>query len=318
MPFLGNTPANTFVSIAKQTITGNGGTTYSLSYAVVTANDIDVFYNNVRQEPGVAYTANGTTITFTEAIQSTDSVYILFNGQAVGTIDAPAGAYLPTTGGTVNGQLSVNNKIQIQQDAGSNNRLILRGTTGSSYRWNVDNFGSTNRFRIFRENDSDATLGMIAAEFDSSGRLSLPQQPRSFARSTNNTSNVTTNSNEKISSNFNVNLGTTGFYDTSNGRWTAPVTGWYVFGCSLMLNPPSTNSNRVVTRVNGSDYLGPTNSGDALQPSFNMGTGTQANITYSHLWYANAGDYLEVFARSGTNVGPVYYGHSWAYCYFLG
>ncbi len=70
MPFLGNTPSNTFVSIAKQTITGNGGTSYALSYAVTSANDIDVFYNNVRQEPGVAYTATGTTIAFTEAIAS--------------------------------------------------------------------------------------------------------------------------------------------------------------------------------------------------------------------------------------------------------
>ena len=108
MPFLGNTPANTFVSIAKQTITGNGGTSYTLSYPVTNANEIDVFYNNVRQEPTVAYTASGTTITFTEAIQSTDSVYVIFNGQAVGTIDAPAGAYLPTTGGTVNGNVTLN------------------------------------------------------------------------------------------------------------------------------------------------------------------------------------------------------------------
>ena len=92
MPFLGNTPSNTFVSIAKQTITGNGGTTYTLSYQVTSANDIDVFYNNVRQEPGVAYTATGTSITFSEAIQSTDSVYILFNGQAVSTISPSAGS----------------------------------------------------------------------------------------------------------------------------------------------------------------------------------------------------------------------------------
>lgn len=92
MPFLGNTPSNTFVSIVKQTITGNGGTSYALSYAVTSANDIDVFYNNIRQEPTVAYTASGTTITFSEAISSTDSVYILFNNQAIGTINPPNGS----------------------------------------------------------------------------------------------------------------------------------------------------------------------------------------------------------------------------------
>ncbi len=92
MPFLGNEPSNTFVSIAKQTITGNGGTSYALSYPVTSANDIDVFFNNVRQEPTVAYTATGTTITFTEAIASTDSVYVLYNAQAIGTISPPTGS----------------------------------------------------------------------------------------------------------------------------------------------------------------------------------------------------------------------------------
>jgi hypothetical protein len=97
MPFLGNEPSNTFVSIAKQTITGNGGTSYTLSYAVTSANDIDVFYNNVRQEPGVAYTASGTTITFTEAITSSDSVYVLYNGQAIGTVNPPTGSVTSST-----------------------------------------------------------------------------------------------------------------------------------------------------------------------------------------------------------------------------
>lgn len=97
MPFLGNTPSNTFVSIAKQTITGNGGATYTLSYAVTSANDLDVYYNNVRQEPGVAYTANGTSITFSENILVSDSVYILFKGQAIATIGTPIGSVGPAS-----------------------------------------------------------------------------------------------------------------------------------------------------------------------------------------------------------------------------
>ena len=37
--------------------------------------------------------------------------------------------------------LTVNGAVQILQDVSSNNRLILRGTAGSSYRWNIDKIG---------------------------------------------------------------------------------------------------------------------------------------------------------------------------------
>ena len=83
MPFLGSQPAEGYRSIAKQTITGNDGTSYSLDYKVTSANDIEVFVNNVRQEPGVAYTASGTTITFSDAISSSDSCYVVFQSRAI-------------------------------------------------------------------------------------------------------------------------------------------------------------------------------------------------------------------------------------------
>jgi len=78
MPFLGVQPTDTFASVAKQTITGNGGTGYTLDYPVATANDIALFINNVRQEPTTAYTASGTTLTLSESISSSDSCYLIY------------------------------------------------------------------------------------------------------------------------------------------------------------------------------------------------------------------------------------------------
>lgn len=302
MPFLGNTPANTFVSIAKQTITGNGGTSYTLSYPVTNANEIDVFYNNVRQEPTVAYTASGTTITFTEAIQSTDSVYVIFNGQAVGTIDAPAGAYLPTTGGTVNGQLNVNNRIQIQQDAGSNNRLILRGTTGSSYRWSVDNFSSANQFRIFRENDSDGSAGMVAMQFDSSGRLLLPQQPAFFARSNESGGNVTTTGVMPFQI---VVLNTGNCYSTSNNRFTAPIAGRYHVSTQV---PPNTSPSVFSINKNGSFIT--KSQGGLLSNNSNTGVNLMACVID-----LQANDYIDVRMESGSRYA---WGSDVGYSYFSG
>lgn len=78
MPFLGVEPVQEFASVAKQTITGDGSTSYSLNHSVASANDLAVFVNNVRQEPTSAYTASGGTITFTSALASTDSCYVMY------------------------------------------------------------------------------------------------------------------------------------------------------------------------------------------------------------------------------------------------
>ena len=62
MPFIGTTPTQGFVSsFPKQSFTPNGSTTvFTLTNPVATANDLEVFVGNVRQEPTTAY-ANVTT-----------------------------------------------------------------------------------------------------------------------------------------------------------------------------------------------------------------------------------------------------------------
>lgn len=67
--------------------------------------------------------------------------------------------------------LDVSGKIQIQQDANSNNRLILRGTSGSTYRWNIDNYQSGNTFRIFREDDGTAANEFVAVSISTGGTV---------------------------------------------------------------------------------------------------------------------------------------------------
>ena len=90
MPFLGSTPAEQYQSLAKQTITGDGSTAYTLNRSVTNAYDMEVFINNVRQEPDTSYSASGNTITFTAAVTSSDSCYLIYQGQSVGSINPPA------------------------------------------------------------------------------------------------------------------------------------------------------------------------------------------------------------------------------------
>ena len=89
MAFIGNQPVEQYASIAKQDITGNGGTTYTLNVAVTSPEDIEVFINNVRQKPITSYSVAGTTLTLTEALASTDDCYVVHQGRTVGTKAVP-------------------------------------------------------------------------------------------------------------------------------------------------------------------------------------------------------------------------------------
>ena len=92
MATLGNKAATQHVSLQKQTLTGNGGTSYTLQQSVGSALDVAVFINNTRQEPTVAYSASGTTLTMTGAVNSSDHFYVIFLRKAITTTGLPVDA----------------------------------------------------------------------------------------------------------------------------------------------------------------------------------------------------------------------------------
>ena len=82
MPYLGNVPAENYAQVSYQDLTGGSGTSFTLDYPVGSAGEIEVFVNNVRQEPTVAYTVNGTALTMTGSVAATDDFYVVFQGKA--------------------------------------------------------------------------------------------------------------------------------------------------------------------------------------------------------------------------------------------
>ena len=94
MPFIGTTPTQGFVSsFPKQSFTPNGSTTvFTLTNPVATANDLEVFVGNVRQEPTTAYTAAGTTLTMSEAPASGLNFYVINKSFAQVTTNPPDGS----------------------------------------------------------------------------------------------------------------------------------------------------------------------------------------------------------------------------------
>jgi len=93
MAYLG-TPIDTqnqFQSLAGKRFSGDGSTTnFTLDIAPSSTLDIEVFVENVRQDPNSAYSLSGTTLAFSAAPPSgTNNIYVVHQAKAVGTISVP-------------------------------------------------------------------------------------------------------------------------------------------------------------------------------------------------------------------------------------
>ena len=86
MPYIGNTPADKFLTLAKQSFSTSATTSYTLDSSISSTQDIALFINNVRQSPVDAYTVSGTALTLTSATAGTDEMYCVYLGKTVGTV----------------------------------------------------------------------------------------------------------------------------------------------------------------------------------------------------------------------------------------
>jgi len=84
--YLGNQPALSYTSFAKQDFTVTATTNYTLDHSVSNENEIALFINFIRQEPTTSYTCSGNQLTLTEATSVGDDMYCVFIGKAVQTV----------------------------------------------------------------------------------------------------------------------------------------------------------------------------------------------------------------------------------------
>ena len=96
MAYIGLQPLNEgrTTSITAQQFSGDDSTTvFSLNESVPNEYAIEVFVNNVRQDPFSAYTVAGTDLTFSSApSDGTDNIYVVFQGITTETSVPPAGS----------------------------------------------------------------------------------------------------------------------------------------------------------------------------------------------------------------------------------
>ena len=93
MPYIGNQAVQGYSSVpTKQDLTGATGTSLTLTHSVSSNESIDLYINNVRQEPGTAYTVAGNTVTLTGSVVATDDIYVIYNNLALQTTVPPDGS----------------------------------------------------------------------------------------------------------------------------------------------------------------------------------------------------------------------------------
>ena len=131
MAYIGKPPNTAIVNqTTSQSFNGTGSaTTFTLNRSVNVGEDLEVFVDNVQQEPGSgkSYTASGTTLTFDEAPPSgTGNIYVIYRGEATinPRLEHDANAALSATDGTFTGNLSVDGgtiKLDGNYPTGTNN-----------------------------------------------------------------------------------------------------------------------------------------------------------------------------------------------------
>jgi len=89
--YIGSQPADSFLSISSQQITGNGTATYTLNSNVTNPEDIAIFVNNVRQNVNT-YSVSNNQVTLGGTIASSDSCYVIFLGKTLATVNPPSGS----------------------------------------------------------------------------------------------------------------------------------------------------------------------------------------------------------------------------------
>ena len=145
MPYVGAPVLGTFGTGTKDRFSGNNSSTsFTMSRSVGNANDIDVFVENVRQEPTIAYSVSGTTLTFTGTpATGSNNIYVVHKAASVNVVP-PSGrstdnvADLQVTSslsgedisGTLNRPIGLNATDGSATDAGD--RIILNGTDNGS------------------------------------------------------------------------------------------------------------------------------------------------------------------------------------------
>ena len=296
MAYIGNTAEQQAFTPAIDFFSGNGVTTaFTLSRPVASVAQVQATIENVPQNPGTAFTVSGNTITFDGAPPSgTNNIYVYYTspitqviqpGQGtVGTAQIQNGAVIPADLSTGAPVWDTSGNVGIGTSVTSGNKFTVAGSAGSVY---IEPTGDVIAFSRNTANYISAKGGASASlvfetggttermRINSSGQVTIPSQPTFTVRKNNGTSSTAAGIIV-----FNaVSTNTGSHYNSTNGRFTAPIAGRYLF---VFTGAGQTTADFVLL-INGAttNYQG---------YSFGSNVTSSANAIFN----LNANDYVQV------------------------
>ena len=244
---------NAFQSLAGKRFSGDASTTdFTLDSSPNSTLDIEVFVENVRQDPNSGYTVSGTTLAFTGAPPSgTNNIYVVHQAKAVGTIGIPDD--------TVNSQTDIGGAI-----ADADVFLVDDGAGGTLRKTAASRLKTYAGFSVSSITGATAlaatpadTDEFVISDAGTLKRIDYAELRSSFgnvAFSARLDSNTTLNDATDTDIVFGTEiLDTDSAYDNSNGIFTAPVTAKYLIGKTLMFADAEGNNSdaRAKLDING-------------------------------------------------------------------
>jgi len=223
----------------------------------------------------VAITGNASgTGTLTIAAPNTNTDRTLTLPDEAGTVLTTTSG-VAKTGDTMTGNLTVDGSV-----------VVNGATTNSNANWgyyiNPKSGGAVGDFTL-----TDPTGNFGRLNIDGSGRVTMPYQP-AFNAYISSATNIASSWQEVVYNNICYNNGS--HYNTSNGRFTAPVSGYYFFSYALTFT--SADGDGTIGVFINSSYDGTSSVSQISQPTTGAPHHGRGG---SGLIYLSAGDYASVW-----------------------
>lgn len=339
MPFIGKQSTSGFASLAKQTLTADGSTTvFTLNENVASANSVEVFVGNVRQEPSVAYTTSGNQLTFTAAPASGVDVYVIFQGGLKESESVPkAGTTVPGNFG-VSGDLNVDTNV-LHVDSASNRvgmgvdpstmpsfiTQSIKTTNGGGLGISSDNL-TDNRWIFFGHGTASSdiqrasilntsselqfhTATVKRMTIDSDGHVTTPYVPTFQFNGTPGVGSSGTLGVGQIDFQYATEALDNGNNANSSGQFTAPVDGYYFFAADIGLFAGGSGYVRdAVIRIRKNGSSGQTTNNQLANVT---GSNDHATVSQSAIFSLASGDTVDVQMTYVDHSSATFYSSTW-------